>query len=345
MAVGEGGGKTSNLLQTVVSKQHLLAKVPEALALISKINTKGAPKFQYQSNDIISTLEDLLAKFKGMKKDLDVDEFEVNSAFEKNKLALSNEKKFAEKEKAEKEAIVESKTEQLEAAKADKDEETKDMDADQSFLDVLTKECEEKALQFDQRSSTRADELKALSEATEELEKGAVPNFSANKKLVGLQKGSKVLSSPPTFVQIRNVQHQESSRGAALQRVRNFLDSAADRTGSGVLSAIAVRVRLAEDHFVKVRGLIKDLIQKLEEDAKAEATQKGICDKKMSDRDEANGKIEIANGKITTLTAKKNALEDEIDMLNKEISKLKKALLEATELRAEDKAENQKQIA
>jgi len=94
--------------------------------------------------------------------------------------------------------------------------------------------------------------------------------------------------------------------------------------------------------------LIKDLIKKLEADAKAEATQKGICDKKMadaiSDRDEANSKIEIANGKITTLTAKKNALNDEIDVLNKEISELQKALLEATELRAEDKADNEKTI-
>merc|ERR1719183_2075884 len=348
MAVGEGGGKTSNLLQTVVSKQHLLAKVPEALALISRIGDKAAPKFEYQSNDIIATLEDLLAKFKEMKKNLDVDEFDVNSAFEKNKLALSNEKKFAEKEKAEKEAIVEAKTEQLEAAKADKDEETKDMDADQSFLDVLTKECEEKALQFDQRSSTRADELKALSEATEELEKGAVPNFSANKKLVGLQKGSKLLSSPPTFVQIRNVQHQENGRGAALQRVRSFLDSAADRTGSGVLSAIAVRVRLAEDHFVKVRGLIKDLIAKLKADAKAEATQKGVCDKGMSkgvsDRDQANAEIEAANAKITTNTATKNSLDDEINTLNGQIADLKKSLLEATELRADAKAENKESI-
>jgi len=127
------------------------------------------------------------------------------------------------------------------------------------------------------------------------------------------------------------------------------LDSAADRTGSAVLSAIAVRVRVAEDHFVKVRGLIKDLIQKLKEDAKAEATQKNICDKDMadalSDRDEANSKIEIANGKITSLTAKKNALLDEIDVLNKEVSDLQKALLEATELRAEDKADNEKTIS
>merc|ERR1719191_1388917 len=125
-------------LAKVVAKQPLLAQVPSAVALLSKLGANAAPKFEYQSNDIIATLEELLAKFKKMKKDLDVDEFEVNSAFEKNKLSLSNEKKFAEKEKAEKEAIVEAKTEQLEAAKADKDEETNDMDADQAFLDVLT---------------------------------------------------------------------------------------------------------------------------------------------------------------------------------------------------------------
>merc|ERR1719428_2626211 len=132
------GAKLSGLIQ-VVKKQPLLANVPGTVALISQLGNKAAPKFQYQSNDIIATLEDLLAKFKDMKKNLDVDEFDVNSAFEKNKLALSNEKKFAEKEKAEKEAIVESKTEQLEAAKSDRDDETADMNADNAFMDVLTK--------------------------------------------------------------------------------------------------------------------------------------------------------------------------------------------------------------
>merc|ERR1719261_1704534 len=131
-----------------------------------------------------------------------------------------------------------------------------------------------------------------------------------------------------------------------MTRVRSFLDDAADRTGSKALSAIAVRVAVAEDHFVKVRGLIKDLIAKLEADAKAEATQKGVCDKGMSkaisDRDEAQAKIEVANAKITTETATKNSLEDEINTLNGQIAELKKALLEATELRDEEKAENEK---
>jgi predicted RNase H-like nuclease (RuvC/YqgF family) len=115
-----------------------------------------------------------------------------------------------------------------------------------------------------------------------------------------------------------------------------------------VLSAIAVRVSVAEDHFVKVRGLIKDLIQKLKDDAAAEATQKSFCDKSMakaiSDRDEAQANREVALGRLTTLNAKKEKLEDEIKDLEKAISELKKALLEATELRAEEKAENEKTI-
>merc|ERR1719327_1583991 len=131
-------------LVKAVNKQPALLNAPGSVALLSKIS-KGAPKFEYQSNDIIATLEDLLATFKSMKKDLDIAEFDVNSAFEKNKLALSNEKKFAEKDRAEKEAIVEAKTEDLEAARSDKDEETADRNADNAFMDVLTKECEDKA--------------------------------------------------------------------------------------------------------------------------------------------------------------------------------------------------------
>jgi len=328
------GAKTSNLVQLVKAKA-------------AKVN--GAPKFQYQSNDIIATIEDLQATFKSMKKDLDIAEFDVNSAFEKNKLALSNEQKFAEKDRAEKEAIVEAKTEDLEAAKTDRDDEQADRDADQKFMDDLTAECEGKATQFDARSSTRADELTALSKATAELESGAAPNMEANKKLVGLAQKSVKLGKAVSFVQISNVQHQQSGKEAALQRVRSFLNGMAERTGSSVISSLAARVQVAEDHFVKVRGLIKDLIAKLKADAKSEATQKGICDtgmaKAISDRDEANAKIEVANAKITTLTAKQNSLEDEVDTLNGQISDLKKALLEATELRDDAKAENTKAMS
>merc|ERR1719375_662193 len=66
--------------------------------------------------------------------------------------------------------------------------------------------------------------------------------------------------------------------------------------------------------------------------------------KAISKRDSANAKIEEQNAKITTNTANKDSLNDEINTLNSEIAELKKGLLEATELRADAKAENEKQI-
>jgi uncharacterized small protein (DUF1192 family) len=343
---------TSGLAAALVGQPSLSA-TSGASALLEKIGDKAAPKFEYQSNDIIAVLEDLLATFKKMKKDLDVEEFDINAAFESDKLGLANEKTFKEKDKAQKEAIVATKTETMETAKTDRDEETADRAADQNFMDVLTKDCEEKAGLFDQRSSTRADELKALTDAIEELEKGAVPNYSANKKLVGLQRKSvvekaKVLPGAVSFVQVEKVQNEQSKRQVAIQKVLALLKDKIAHTSSTSLATLSLRISTSEDHFVKVRGLIKDLIARLKEDALAEADQKSVCDKGMAkattDRDDANAAIEDAEGKITTDTANKTDKEEEIKETEGQVADLKKALLEAAELRAQDKANNAKSI-
>jgi len=331
----------------VISRQPVLAAAPGAVSLLSAV---GAPAFEYQSNDIIATLESLLATFKKMKKALDFQESDINSAFESTRLGLQNEKKFAEKEQAEKEAVVEGKTETMEAAKEDRTDENKDKDADDAFMTEMTSECEATALLFDQRSKTRSDELSTLADATAELEKGAVPNFSANKKLVGLQKAA-IVASAPTFVQINSVQdkHAQGAKAVVLKKVYDFLHGKAHLSGSIALASVTMRIKMAEDHFVKVRALIKDLISKLKADALSEKTQKGICDegmkKAIDDRDKANSQIEVANSKITTLTAKSNDLKASISTLQAEIADLAKALLERTELRNDEKAENTKTMS
>merc|ERR1719159_1402878 len=109
-----------------------------------------------------------------------------------------------------------------------------------------------------------------------------------------------------------------------------------------MLSTLAVRINLVEDHFAKVRELIKNLIKKLEDD------QKGTCDSGMkhaiADRDSANAKIETAKAKLTTLNANKNSLEDEIETLTGQIAELKKSLLEVTEMQSESQADNQNNV-
>jgi hypothetical protein len=352
-AMEAGGAKTTNLVQvkqatgtllSVVSQEPSANVAPGTLALLSDLST-GAPKYQYQSNDIIATIESLQATFKSMKQDLDEQEFNANADHETVQGGLNMQKKFLEEDKAEKEAIEQSKTEALNAATEDRSDEKSDRDADQVFLEELDADCKNKAQLFDQRSKMRGDELTALSEATEELLEGTVPNAGANN-IAGLAVKSVVKQAavrPTSFLQVKSTEeHEESARQVKVEKVIALLNRAAGRTHSSTLTSAAVRVKMAEDHFVKVRTLIKDLMTKLKNDAKDEASHKSVCDtgmkKATGDRDDAMSKIEVANAKITTLTATQGSLEDDIRELEKGVAGLSKGLLEDTELRNEEKS-------
>jgi len=242
--------------------------------------------------------------------------------------------------KAEKTAMMEAKQEELNNAEADKTQETKEMNADQSFLDVLTDECQQKAVDWDQRSKTRAGELKALADALEVLESGAADQYAANKKLVLTQKAA-------TFLQLRGTSSEEMKAAATL-KVEGLLSKRARSLQSPILSMTSMKVKLSADHFVKVRGLIKDLIKRLEDDAASEADQKSYCDKNMAEalanRDKANSDIEIAVSQISKLNQEKDQLASEIEALKQAIADNLKALNEATELRNDERAENEATI-
>ena len=56
-----------------------------------------------------------------------------------------------------------------------------------------------------------------------------------------------------------------------------------------------------DDIFAKIKGLITDMITKLEAEAEAAATEKGFCDKELG---ETNAKKEDKTDEIEKLTAK-----------------------------------------
>merc|ERR1719420_128887 len=108
-------------------------------------------------------------------------------------------------------------------------------------------------------------------------------------------------------------------------------------------------MKMKVDHFVKVRGMIKDLVAKLEADAAAEADQKAWCDEEMekstSKRDENIGNMEGDLASKSTAEATIARLEEEIATLTQEVADLRKALSEATTLRGQEQKENTKTLA
>jgi hypothetical protein len=329
-----------------------------AAALLSEEGGKQKPAgFAYSSNEILATLANLLAKFKKNKAELDVEEGNAKQASNLKVQGMSNQKTFAEKERSEKEENAEALGENLAETVEDKADETKARDADDEFMKVLTSECETKAGNWDQRSQTRSQEITAISKALEDLQKNAMGNYEATG-LTDLQTNKAPAGkAAPSFLQLRGSPSKTSllskasgsSRHlAATQAVLDLLVTKDDASHSPVLASLTMKLTLLQqsgiDHFVKVRQLIKDLLGKLEDDAKSEATQKAYCDeniKKQTDnRDAAKLTIEEKSAALVTANSELAETKQTIADLQAHIAKNMKAMKEAGELRAEAKAAN-----
>jgi hypothetical protein len=101
-------------------------------------------------------------------------------------------------------------------------------------------------------------------------------------------------------------------------------------------------MRSSDDPFTKVKGLIQDMIERLNEEAEADATEKAFCDKEMHETETKKADKEETIAKLTTsidsMTAKSNQLKAQVAELQKQLAALARAQAEMDKLRAEEKA-------
>merc|ERR1719439_69289 len=205
------------------------------------------------------------------------------------------------------------------------------MEADTKYLGDLKALCEQKASDFESRQQLRAEEIEAIEKAIEILSSAAVTG-NADKHLPSMLQRSSV-----ALAQLRSNTH-----GGEQARVTEYLREQAQRLNSRVLSALAART--ADDPFVKVKKMIKDLIVRLMEEANEEAEHKGWCDTELSTneqtRKEKTEAVETLHAEIDQLQASIAKLTEEVGELSTAVAELDKAMAEATKIREEEKAKN-----
>jgi len=98
----------------------------------------------------------------------------------------------------------------------------------------------------------------------------------------------------------------------------------------------------ADDVFGKVKGLIADMIERLESEAEADATHKAFCDKELAESNEKKAdkqaEIQKLQTKIDQMTARSSQLKSEVAALQKSLAELAASQAQMDKLRREEKA-------
>merc|ERR1719373_547271 len=111
-------------------------------------------------------------------------------------------------------------------------------------------------------------------------------------------------------------------------------------------SRIAVVVKYGArdgaDPFSKIKGLISDMITKLEKEAESEATEKAYCDEQIAKTEakkaDLEGDIAKLTAKIDKAAAKSAQLKEEVKELQAELAALAKSQAEMDKIRSETHA-------
>lgn len=289
----------------------------------------GAPDaavYENKSGGIIDTLNGLLEKATNQLDASTKAETTNKNNFDMLKQGLTDEIKFANKD------MDESKKELAEAgeikagAEGDLAVTSKALAEDVASLADLHQNCMTKAQDFEAETTSRGEELKALA--------------MAKKAVVENTQGASDQSY--SFMQMSSSLDLKNSE--AVQFIKNLAKKNKAPALAQLASRIASAVRLGNgaDVFAKIKGMIGDMIEKLEEEQAAAAELKQWCDKEIAEatakKDDATAELEKLNTKLESDSAHSAKLKEEVATLQKELADLAARTQEMDNIRAEEKA-------
>jgi len=310
-----------------MTKLNALVQDSQTASDSSDEEALGAPAadvYGSHSGNIVDTLQDLLEQAEAQLADARKKETDSVHEFQMLEQSLTDATKVETGE-------LNDAHQAISASKGEKSALTHDLEVTSSDLAAAVKakasvehNCMTKASSHEAEAKSRAEELKALAEA---------------KRVIGEAIDSAALIQA-SFIQLTR---SKVNRGSF--KVVRWIRDLAQKQGSEALMQLASRMSSAvdsKDSFAKIKGLISEMIDRLEQEAGADATKKAYCDKELSEtgakKAEKSSEIAKLSTRIDRMNARSAQLKEEVTVIQNQLAELAKSQASMDNLRREENA-------
>jgi len=297
----------------------------------------GAPAaaaYKSHSSGIVDVLEDMKEKAEAELSDLRKEEKSSKHNYDMLKQSLEDQMAADTKDMEDEKAAKAEATEGKATAEGDLEETVKMLKETKDNLATASTSCMTTAADHEATVNARKEELKAIATARKILEETTSGAEGQTYSLIQLAR----LQTHSDLAGLEVVQ-------LVKQLARKHHSTALAQLASRMTAAIRFGSRGGDDPFAKVKGLIENMIAKLEKEAEEEATEKAYCDEEMAKTEAKRGELmdDVAklSAKIDQASSKSVALTEDIKQLEAELAALLKSQSEMDKIRQEESADFQ----
>merc|ERR1719198_2120937 len=206
---------------------------------------------------------------------------------------------------------------------------TKDLAQCESELATASSECMQVAADHEATVAARKEELGVIAEARKIIEEAT--GGAAGQSYSFLQLDSRA--------DLKNVEVVTIIKGLA----KKSHSSALAQLASRVDAVVKYGTSDGEDVFAKIKGMISDMIAKLEKEAEDDATEKAYCDEEMAKTEAKKAELEedVAklSSKIDQASATSAKRKEQVKELQAQLAALAKEQAEMDRIRGEQNAD------
>lgn len=294
-----------------------------------ELGAPAAQVYESKAGGIVDVLADMKDKAEGELGDLRKAENNAKHNFDMLKQSLDDQISADSTDlKQEKNALAAAQ-EGKATAEGDLSVTKKELAAAQNELATASSECMQVAADHEATVAARAEELAVIAKAKKILEETSKGGVEQSYSFLQVSNRAQLKSSEVVAV-IKKLAHDQHSSSLAQLASRI---AAVAKYGSGG----------SDDPFAKIKGLITDMIAKLEKEAEEDATEKAYCDEEMGKTEAKKSDLEDIVAKLTSKIDQKAATsaqrKAEVKDAQKELAELAKEQSTMDQIRAEENAD------